>query len=129
MEESGRIRRGYFVEGLGGSQFALPGAVDRLRSLREPNGTVVALATPNALLGRVNAVEGVFISASNELGAFESGLAAALIGAVPAVVIGGAITIALALVWGRLFPPLAQVDRLEDVRPVEVPAVAAGVAG
>ena len=74
--------------------------------------TVVALATPNALLGRVNAVEGVFISASNELGAFESGLAAALIGAVPAVAIGGAITIALALVWGRLFPPLAQVDRL-----------------
>ena len=50
--------------------------------------TVVALATPNALLGRVNAVEGVFISASNELGAFESGLAAALIGAVPAVAIG-----------------------------------------
>ena len=83
--------------------------------------TVVALATPNALLGRVNAVEGVFISASNELGAFESGLAAALIGAVPAVVIGGAITITLALVWSRLFPPLAQVDRLEDVRPVEVP--------
>ena len=87
--------------------------------------TVVALATPNALLGRVNAVEGVFISASNELGAFESGLAAALIGAVPAVVIGGAITITLALVWSRLFPPLAQVDRLEDVRPVEVPAVVA----
>ncbi|HEY2599218.1 MAG TPA: DEAD/DEAH box helicase [Candidatus Dormibacteraeota bacterium] len=45
MEESGRIRRGYFVEGLGGSQFALPGAVDRLRSLREPNGAVVALAS------------------------------------------------------------------------------------
>ena len=44
MEESGRIRRGYFVEGLGGSQFALPGAVDRLRSLREPEGGVVALA-------------------------------------------------------------------------------------
>jgi ATP-dependent Lhr-like helicase len=45
MEESGRIRRGYFVEGLGGSQFALPGAVDRLRSMREPErGDVVALA-------------------------------------------------------------------------------------
>jgi ATP-dependent helicase Lhr and Lhr-like helicase len=43
MEESGRIRRGYFVEGLGGSQFALPGAVDRLRSLRESGGGVVAL--------------------------------------------------------------------------------------
>src|SRR5690348_11031195 len=44
MEESGRIRRGYFVEGLGGSQFALPGAVDRLRSLREAGGNIVALA-------------------------------------------------------------------------------------
>ncbi len=44
MEESGRIRRGYFVEGLGGSQFALPGAVDRLRSLRESGGSVIALA-------------------------------------------------------------------------------------
>jgi ATP-dependent Lhr-like helicase len=44
MEESGRIRRGYFVEGLGGSQFALPGAVDRLRSMRDSGGRVVALA-------------------------------------------------------------------------------------
>jgi MFS family permease len=75
--------------------------------------TTVALATPNALLGRVNAVEGVFIGASNELGAFESGAAAALLGAVPAVVAGGALTIALALVWPRLFPELAAVDRLE----------------
>jgi MFS family permease len=82
--------------------------------------TVVTLAAPNALLGRVSAVENVFISASNELGAFESGVAASLLGAVPAVVIGGGITIALALVWGRLFPPLANVDHLEDVRPVEV---------
>jgi MFS family permease len=75
--------------------------------------TTVALATPNALLGRVNAVEGVFIGASNELGAFESGAAAALLGAVPAVVAGGALTILLALVWPRLFPQLAAVDRLE----------------
>ena len=44
MEESGRIRRGYFVEGLGGSQFALPGAVDRLRALREQGDGVIALA-------------------------------------------------------------------------------------
>jgi ATP-dependent Lhr-like helicase len=44
MEESGRIRRGYFVEGLGGSQFALPGAVDRLRALRDSGGGIVALA-------------------------------------------------------------------------------------
>ncbi len=80
--------------------------------------TTVALATPDQVRGRVLAVEMVFISASNELGAFESGLAAALIGAVPAVVAGGALTIVLAAVWPRFFPSLAQVDRLEDVRPV-----------
>jgi ATP-dependent helicase Lhr and Lhr-like helicase len=44
MEEAGKIRRGYFVDGLGGSQFALPGAVDRLRSLRDPDGRVLAMA-------------------------------------------------------------------------------------
>src|SRR4051794_2187948 len=79
--------------------------------------TTVALATPNELRGRVNAVEGVFIGASNELGAFESGVAAALVGAVPAVVAGGAITIGLAVAWRWLFPELAAVDRLEDIRP------------
>jgi hypothetical protein len=77
--------------------------------------TTVALATPNALRGRVNAVEGVFIGASNELGAFESGVAATLLGAVPAVVIGGAVTMALAAVWSRVFPALARVDRMEDL--------------
>jgi hypothetical protein len=82
--------------------------------------TTVALATPDFLRGRVNAVEWVFISASNELGAFESGVAAALLGAMPAVVVGGALTIAIAAVWPRLFPPLARVDRLEDLRPAPV---------
>jgi MFS family permease len=82
--------------------------------------TTVALATPDFLRGRVNAVEWVFISASNELGAFESGVAAALLGAMPAVVVGGALTIAIATVWPRLFPPLARVDRLEDLRPAPV---------
>ncbi len=79
--------------------------------------TITALATPDALLGRVNAVEMVFISASNELGAFESGAAAALVGAVPAVVAGGAITIAAALLWPRLFPEMARIDRLESLHP------------
>ncbi len=82
--------------------------------------TTVALATPDRLRGRVLAVEMVFISASNQLGAFESGLAAFLLGAVPAVVAGGALTIAIAIGWSRLFPALAAVDRLEDVRPMEV---------
>jgi MFS family permease len=79
--------------------------------------TTVALATPNDLRGRVNAVEMVFISASNELGAFESGVAAALIGAVPAVVVGGILTVGIAVGWAWLFPPLARVDRLEQLRP------------
>ena len=77
----------------------------------------VATATPNALRGRVTAVEMVFISASNELGAFESGVAAALLGTVPAVVAGGAITIALAVLWTKFFPSLAKIDRMEDMRP------------
>jgi MFS family permease len=79
--------------------------------------TTVALATPNDLRGRVNAVEGVFIGASNELGAFESGAAAALLGAVPAVVAGGVLTILLAAVWPKVFPALARVDRMTDVSP------------
>jgi MFS family permease len=79
--------------------------------------TTVALATPDRLRGRVNAVEMVFISASNQLGAFESGVAAFLIGAVPAVVGGGVITILIALGWRRLFPALAGVDHLEALRP------------
>ncbi len=55
--------------------------------------TILPLVTPDELRGRVNAVEMVFISGSNELGAFESGVAAALIGAVPAVVVGGVATV------------------------------------
>ena len=94
---------------------AVSGFVDMLSM--NIRSTTVALATPNDVRGRVNAVEGVFIGASNELGAFESGVAASLIGAVPAVVAGGAITIGLAVVWGRFFPALAHVDRLEDIHP------------
>ena len=94
--------------------------------------TTVALATPDRLRGRVSAVEMVFISASNQLGAFESGLAAFLVGTVPAVVGGGVITVLIALGWNRLFPALARVDRMQDLRPAaetaaETEAEAAGV--
>jgi MFS family permease len=82
--------------------------------------TILPLVTPDEVRGRVNAVEMVFISASNELGAFESGVAAALIGAVPAVVLGGVATIVVAGVWWKLFPTLARVDRLDELRPVAV---------
>ena len=80
--------------------------------------TILPLVTPDEVRGRVNAVEMVFISGSNELGAFESGVAAALIGAAPAVIVGGIATIAVAGVWWKLFPALAKVDRLDDLRPV-----------
>ena len=82
--------------------------------------TILPLVTPDELRGRVTAVEMVFISASNELGAFESGVAAALIGAVPAVVLGGVATIVVAGAWWKLFPSLADVDRLDELRPVSV---------
>lgn len=82
--------------------------------------TILPLVTPDELRGRVNAVEMVFISASNELGAFESGVAAALVGAVPAVVVGGVATIVVAAVWARAFPDLRRVDRLDELRPAPV---------
>ena len=81
--------------------------------------TILPLVTPDALRGRVNAVEMVFISGSNELGAFESGVAAALVGAVPAVVIGGVATIGVVMLWSRLFPALSRVDRLDELRCAE----------
>jgi MFS family permease len=76
--------------------------------------TLVPLATPPSLRGRVLAVENVFIGGSNELGAFESGTAAALIGAVPAVAIGGLLAICAAAVWAWRFPQLRRIDRFED---------------
>jgi hypothetical protein len=81
--------------------------------------TTVALASPDRLRGRVNAVEMVFISASNQLGAFESGLAAYMVGTVPAVVGGGIVTMLIAVSWKRFFPALADVDRFEDLVPSE----------
>ena len=96
---------------------AVSGAVDMASMVLR--STIVPLVTPDSLRGRVNAIEMVVISASNELGAFESGVAAALVGAVPAVVIGGAATIAVAVLWTRLFPRLSHIDRIEELRPAE----------
>ncbi len=80
--------------------------------------TTATMLTPDYVRGRVGAVEAVFVGASNQLGAFESGTAAALLGAVPAVVAGGALTIVLALSWTQLFPQLATLRRMSDLRPV-----------
>jgi len=77
--------------------------------------TLVQLETPDAMRGRVSAVNSIFIGASNQLGEFESGATAALLGPVGSVVAGGVGTVLVALAWFRLFPSLAQRDRL--VRP------------
>lgn len=73
---------------------------------------LVQLGTPNAMRGRVGAVENVFIGASNELGAFESGGVAALAGAQASVVLGGLATIAVIGIWSLLFPELRRFDDL-----------------
>jgi MFS family permease len=73
--------------------------------------TLVPLVTPASKRGRVLAVEAVFIGASNELGAFESGVAGQILGPAGAVVLGGAATLAVALSWARAFPALRGVDR------------------
>jgi MFS family permease len=85
--------------------------------------TLVPLATPDDKRGRVGAVENVFIGASNELGAFESGVAGQALGTVGAVVLGGVATIAIACAWWRWFPALRDVDEfptrveVDTVRP------------
>jgi hypothetical protein len=73
------------------------------------------LVTPAAARGRVLAVENVFIGASNELGAFESGVAGQLLGLTPAVVLGGSMTLIVAGVWTVIFPSLRNVDRFTDL--------------
>jgi MFS family permease len=75
--------------------------------------SLVQLRTPDEMRGRVGAVNFLFINASNQLGQFESGITAALFGAVPAAALGGVATIAIALLWMKLFPALRDVERLE----------------
>ena len=75
--------------------------------------SLVQLRTPDEMRGRVGAVNFLFINASNQLGQFESGVTAALFGTMPAAVLGGVATIAIALIWMKLFPALREVEKLE----------------
>jgi hypothetical protein len=75
--------------------------------------SLVQPSTPNDVRGRVSAVNFLFINASNQLGQLESGVTAALFGAMPAAVLGGVATVAIALLWMKLFPTLRQVEMLE----------------
>jgi MFS family permease len=75
--------------------------------------TLVQLRTPDAMRGRVGAVNFLFINASNQLGAFESGTIAAFLGAVPSALLGGIASVAIALLWMYVFPSLRVMERLE----------------
>jgi hypothetical protein len=72
---------------------------------------LVQLETPDAIRGRVSAVSSMFIGASNELGEFESGLAARALGLVPSVVLGGIATLLVVLGYLKFFPELRRMDR------------------
>jgi MFS family permease len=75
--------------------------------------SLVQLNTPDEMRGRVSAVNALFVGTSNQLGEFRAGLAASLFGAVPAALLGGLATMAVAALWMRLFPALRRLDRLE----------------
>jgi MFS family permease len=93
---------------------ALLGAADMVSVLIRQ--TLVQISTPDVMRGRVGAISTLFVSASNELGEMESGLAAALLGPVAAVVTGGMASLALAVMWCRLFPQLLQARHFENHR-------------
>ena len=74
------------------------------------------LETPDEMRGRVSAVNSLFIGTSNQLGEFRAGAMAALLGAVPAVLVGGIGTLVIVALWSRLFPPLFHFDELRTKR-------------
>ncbi|MCE2889569.1 MAG: MFS transporter [Hyphomonadaceae bacterium] len=94
---------------------AIAGAADMISVY--VRSSLVQLATPDAMRGRVSAISFVFISASNEMGEFQSGVAARLLGPVTAVVAGGIGAVMIAGAWMRLFKPLAEANRFEDAAP------------
>ncbi len=89
---------------------AVAGAADMVSVVMRH--TLVQLNTPDEMRGRVSAVSLIFVGASNELGEFESGLAAGALGVVPSVVFGGIATLLVVALWARLFPSLRRVDRI-----------------
>ena len=96
--------------GLSLAALAITGAADTISVVTRQ--TLTQLETPDAMRGRVASVNSIFIGASNQLGEFESGATAALLGPQGSVILGGIGTMLVALGWLRLFPALAQRDRM-----------------
>jgi MFS family permease len=109
------LSRSVFVSVLA---LAILGAADVISVM--VRGTLVQLRTPDAMRGRVSAVNMLFIGSSNQLGEFESGMLAAAIGTVPSVVAGGVGTLLVTLLWMKIFPDLRRLDRLDDIRPADL---------
>ncbi len=84
---------------------------------------LVQLNTPDEMRGRVNSIESVFIGASGQLGAFESGTAMQLLGPIPSVALGGLATIAVVAVWAKVFPALRKANRLDSGIDTEVETI------
>ena len=78
--------------------------------------TLVQIATPDSMRGRVSAVNSISINASNELGDFRAGVMAGGIGTVPAVLVGGITTVAATILWMKLFPSIRRIDRLDQIK-------------
>ena len=89
----------------------LVGATDMVSVI--VRGTLIQVATPDEMRGRVNAVDMIFIGASNELGQFESGVTAQWLGSVPAVIVGGVGAIVVTALWAWMFPELRKVNQLK----------------
>lgn len=94
---------------------AVTGAADNVSVVTR--STLVQLETPDEMRGRVSAVNSIFIGASNQLGEFESGATAALMGPVGSVMFGGMGTLLVAAIWFRLFPTLARRDHMVEQAP------------
>jgi hypothetical protein len=97
----------------------MAGAVDNVSSVIR--STLLQILVPHELLGRVSSVNAIFIGSSNELGAFESGVAAKLLGVVPSVVFGGLMTLSVVGVVAWRFPPLR---RLREITAPPTPPAA-----
>lgn len=94
------------------AMLAVAGVADSISVFVRQN--LVQIVVPDHMRGRVSAVSGLFISASNELGEFESGVAARLLGVVGAAVFGGAGSIAVTMIWARIFPALRRADHIKS---------------
>ncbi len=99
------LTKNYYLAGI---FLALSGAFDGVSVVLRT--TIMQLATPDGMRGRVSAINGIFIGSSNELGAFESGVAARLMGLVPSVIFGGLMTLGVVAVTAKLNPALKQLE-------------------